>query len=117
MKKFILIFSALFFMASFGFAQHIVDNSGKTYYDSSKTKLKEVYSYKEVNVFSPTGDNTIIAVNKKKHGPYFYYYENGKLKISGWFKNDLKDGVWKEYDEKGKLLETKTYIAGELKEE
>jgi antitoxin component YwqK of YwqJK toxin-antitoxin module len=117
MKKILLLAATLFFMMQFAYSQHIEDNSGKTYYDSARTKLKEVYSYKEVNVFSPKGDHSVVEVIKKKHGPYFYYYENGKLQISGWFKNDNKDGVWKYYDEHGKLTKTETYVNGELQEE
>jgi antitoxin component YwqK of YwqJK toxin-antitoxin module len=95
-------------------AQHIQNNSGKTYYDSARTKPKEVFSYKEVNTFSIEGDHSIAKVSYKKHGPYFYYYENGKIKIHGNYKNDKKDGDWKFYDEQGKLIKTEKYLNGEL---
>jgi len=32
------------------------------------------------------------------------YYENGKLKYEGEFKNSKKHGKGKEYDENGKLI-------------
>jgi len=115
MKKFLLIVASFFIFQMSIFAQHIDNNSGKTYYDTGRTKLKEVYSYKEINTFNINGDHTVANVTQKKHGPYFYYYEGGKLKISGNFKNDKKDGLWKYYDENGKLIKSETYVDGELK--
>jgi len=115
MKNFLMILAAFFIFQMSVFAQHIDKNSGKTYYDTGRTKMKEVYSYKEVTTFSVTGDHSVSNVAQKKHGPYFYYYESGKLKISGNFKNDKKDGIWKYYDENGKLLKSETYLEGELK--
>ena len=110
-----MILTAFFIFQMSVFAQHIDNNSGKTYYDTGRTKMKEVYSYKEVNTFNINGDHTVANVSQKKHGPYFYYYESGKLKISGSFKNDKKDGIWKYYDENGKLIKSETYVDGELK--
>jgi uncharacterized protein len=115
MKNFLMILAAFFIFQMSVFAQHIDNNSGKTYYDTGRTKMKEVYSYKEVNTFNINGDHTVANVTQKKHGPYFYYYESGKLKISGSFKNDKKDGLWKYYDENGKLIKSETYLDGELK--
>jgi antitoxin component YwqK of YwqJK toxin-antitoxin module len=114
MKKVISICFFSIFITFLAFSQHIEGNSGKTYYDSAKTKLKEVYSYKEVNVFSPTGDHSIVNVIQKKHGPYFYYYENGKIKVKGSYKNDKKDGEWIYMDEHGKPIKTEKYVDGEL---
>ena len=115
MKKFLIIMTAFFIFQMTAFTQNIDNNSGKTYYDTNRTKLKEVYSYKEVSTFSVTGDHTVANVTQKKHGPYFYYYETGKLRISGNFKNDKKDGLWKFYDENGKLQKSESYLDGELK--
>jgi len=96
------------------FSQHITDETTKSYYDEAKTKLKEVFSYVEVNTFSEKGDNQIIGKTMKKQGPYFYYYENGKLKIQGNYKSDKKHGTWLYYDEKGTLLKTEEYKDGEM---
>src|SRR5438132_1047647 len=115
MKKLILF--SLFFMAiaSWSFAQdkHKAGDQGKTYYDAAKTKPKEVYMTKEFTVADPDDpDHPTIYI--KKDGPYFYYYENGKLKIEGWYSNDEKSGEWKYYDEKGKLVNTEKYAKGKL---
>lgn len=50
----------------------------------------------------------------KKIGTYKEYWDNGKLKEEGNFKDDKKDGKWSEYDITGKKLIEKTYIDGEL---
>ena len=44
------------------------------------------------------------------------YYRNGRVKISGTYMMGLKDGMWIEYDEIGKILTTVKYKDGkELK--
>jgi len=114
MKKLSLLTFFVVAAMSYVCAQHITDETTKSYYDESKTKLKEVYSYVEVNTFSEKGDNQIIGKTMKKQGPYFYYYENGKLKIQGNYKSDKKHGTWIYYDEKGTVLKTEEYKDGEL---
>lgn len=114
MKKILFIFVSLIMLSKIGYGQHITDQTSKTYYDEEKTKLKEVYSFVEVNTFSEKGDNQIIGTKMKKQGPYFYYYENGKLKIQGNYKKDMKHGTWNYYDENGKLIKTEEYRDGEL---
>jgi antitoxin component YwqK of YwqJK toxin-antitoxin module len=43
-------------------------------------------------------------------GLYVRYYENGKLAESGYYAEGRKrDGVWKEYNEKGKLMSVSKY--------
>ena len=81
-------------------------DNGKTYYDADKTKPKEVFSFKETSKPGPGGK---AAVTKMKHGPYFFYYETGKIKISGQYRDDMKQGDWKYYDEHGTLKNTEKY--------
>jgi len=114
MKTLSLLLSLMLFGLGQVFSQHITDETTKSYYDEAKTKLKEVFSYVEVNTFSEKGDNQIIGKTMKKQGPYFYYYENGKLKIQGNYKSDKKHGTWLYYDEKGTLLKTEEYKDGEM---
>ena len=114
MKKRILVFASLIFFGSTLYGQHISDQSSKSYYDEEKTKLKEVYNFIEVNTFSERGDNQIIGTKMVKHGPYFYYYENGKLRIQGNYKRDQRHGTWTYYDESGKTLRVEEYRDGEL---
>lgn len=93
-------------------AQHITENSGKTYYDENENKLKEVYSYKQVTIFNP---RTSEDRKKKqvKHGPYFFYYKDGDIKISGRFKDGEKHGKWEYYTKKGNLTKVVKYKKGE----
>ena len=114
MKKLLLVLVGMVFLSSVGFAQHISDETSKSYYDEAKTKLKEVYSFVEVTTFSATGDQTITGTKMKKHGPYFFYYENGKLKIQGNYKGDKKHLTWTYYDETGKVLKVEEYRDGEM---
>jgi len=114
MKKLhLLLFLITTCLATSAFAQDIAGDNGKTYYDAAKTKPKEVFSYTEVYTINPN-DPKHPAVGHQKEGPYFLYYETGKLKISGQYKMDKKEGDWKYYDEKGKLTKTEKYAAGEL---
>jgi len=41
----------------------------------------------------------------KKHGASSIYHPNGKLKISGWYKQDLRDSLWLFYDTLGKEID------------
>lgn len=114
MKKMILLLAAFLMMSGLVSAQHIDSEHGKTFYDAAKTKLKEVYNYKEINEFSVTGNHQVVEVKQIKHGPYFYYYEDGKIKISGQYKDDKKHGIWKYYDESGQVIKQEEYKEGEL---
>ncbi len=38
-------------------------------------------------------------------GPVVYYYEDGKVSRSGYLKNGIKVGEWKNFDESGKLID------------
>ena len=53
--------------------------------------------------------------NGKKEGPYkSFYWNNGNLMLEGTYKNGVKDGIERWYDNDGELEEEKTYINGEL---
>lgn len=49
---------------------------------------------------------------KLLNGQYNEYYLNKNLKLQGTFKNGLKDGVWKSWDEDGKMIETSNWKGG-----
>lgn len=51
----------------------------------------------------------------KKNGPAHTYYFNGQLATSGFFKNNLKSGTWKYFDEQGKLIESAKMKNGVVK--
>jgi antitoxin component YwqK of YwqJK toxin-antitoxin module len=113
MKK-ILVFTLAFFM--FGLMVKAQGNDGvKTYYDAAKTKMKEAYMTRSVYTFG--ADPGSAEKVEQKHGPYYLYFENGKLQISGSYNADQKDGEWKYYDDKGKLLKIENYKNGVLQEE
>jgi antitoxin component YwqK of YwqJK toxin-antitoxin module len=40
-----------------------------------------------------------------RQGPNITYFENGKLRYSGYYKNDGRDSVWLYYDTLGKIAE------------
>ena len=48
-------------------------------------------------------------------GPWKYFYENSQqVKWEGIFKNNLKNGTFKEYDITGKVIKTEEYLNGQL---
>jgi antitoxin component YwqK of YwqJK toxin-antitoxin module len=46
-------------------------------------------------------------------GAYKEWYSNGQLRLEGLSKNGKKDGIWKEYDEKGDLVNEFIFDEGE----
>lgn len=67
-------------------AQHLV----KTYYDSTQIPtLKEYYFVKS-------------ATDTTKNGEYIRYSRESKALVSGYFKDGIKDGIWKEFYPDGK---------------
>jgi antitoxin component YwqK of YwqJK toxin-antitoxin module len=104
MKNLILFVLFIIHLSIVAKAQNVEGENGKTYYDNEKTKPKEVFSFKENTRFDPNDRAAKPIISRVKHGPYFYYFENGKLKVSGQYKDDKKHGEWKYYDERGTLL-------------
>jgi len=113
MKKLLLALLKVMVVANFARAQGVPEQHNKTYYDAEKTKMKEVYALREETQMDPANPSASKSISIK-HGPYFYYYETGKLKISGQYKDDKKSGEWKYYDEAGKLNKTEKYENGNL---
>ncbi len=72
-------------------------------------------TYKKGYVISRERINRLDA-EKRKQGLWKFFHENGLVSLEGRFNNDLKDGYFKEYDEKGKLLFTTKWIEGEKQE-
>jgi antitoxin component YwqK of YwqJK toxin-antitoxin module len=52
-----------------------------------------------------------------KDGSFKEYYPNGKVKMTGEFKRDKRDGTWRLYDETGKLLMKRNYDEGKVTKE
>ena len=61
--------------------------------------------------YSETGNELSITVyeNGKKEGFTVVKYPNGAIHYTGEYKNDKSVGVWKTYDEKGKLVTEKDF--------
>lgn len=55
--------------------------------------------------------------NGFKNGSFTEYYPNGEVKMTGRFKDDKQDGVWRLYDENRKLVMKRTYDEGVVKKE
>jgi len=52
--------------------------------------------------------------NGKLDGPVRYYYENGRVRSEGVFKNGLLFGKWKNYSEEGRLISIDDHGEGNL---
>lgn len=48
--------------------------------------------------------------NGLKQGRWKFFYDNGIVKLDGVFKDDRKNGYFKEYDENGQLLSVKKFL-------
>lgn len=51
----------------------------------------------------------VFSQQKHNDGPYKQHYENGQLKLEGYYKNNNKTGIWKEYYEDGQLSDEYTF--------
>jgi len=84
--------------------------------------------------YSPAGDVITITEYKKgfmvdrmkvnrrdksgqKQGKWVSFWENGKIKTEGTFRDDKKNGYFKEYSEKGDLIHIQKYVDGTLQPE
>jgi len=52
-----------------------------------------------------------------KDGSFKEYHPNGKVKMTGQFKKDKRDGTWKLYDETGKQIMKRNYAEGKVTKE
>jgi uncharacterized protein len=48
----------------------------------------------------------------RKHGPWKYFYDDGKLRMEGYYKHGLESGYFKEYDKNGNLLTAAKFADG-----
>lgn len=66
------------------------------YYDNNTKIIKRKYFI----CIDIDNDGEIVEKKCKK---YFEYYRNGKIKIEGQYQNGKEEGVWKYFDDKGKI--------------
>ena len=118
MKKTILAVCALGLTIISVRAQVIDDENGKTffYYDTlSNKKVKEIFHHtQEIKVFTDNKGNSRDSMILIKSGPYTKYFENGTLECSGTYDRGTKIGVWKHYNNKGKLIRTEQWTLGKI---
>jgi len=50
----------------------------------------------------------------KKRGPWIEFHPNGLVAMEGYFMNDLKNGIFKYFDNKGNLLTIEKYRDGQI---
>ncbi len=119
MKQFLILVSAFCLTQSNSLKAQVIDDvAGKTYYyydESTHKKPKEVFHHKQMVTIFPDPNNYgeyIDSMYYVKNGPYTRYYEGGTLECSGFYKDEKKDGIWKYYDVKGKLLKEEKYTNG-----
>lgn len=74
----------------------------------SQSKEKEEKEYYENGKLKETG----FSIDGDATGIWKSYYENGKLKSIGKYIEGIEAGEWKFYDETGKLVETIKYFDG-----
>ena len=58
---------------------------------------------------------TSITYNDNmKDGPYEEYFQNGQMKLFGYFKKDRRDGTFEVYSEDGELQQKIVYESGRV---
>ena len=113
------LFCIIFGLNQSSSAQIIKPNDpGKTYYDSSYTKVYEVFHYLMEYQFETDQKNQkkFVRAVSIKDGPYIRYYPDGKLFCSGYFIQNEKDSLWKYYAKDGSIIKTELYREQELVE-
>lgn len=96
-------------------------SDGKIEYIEEMSKDNESLSQRK-SYFENGSPQSIFELTDKKKKIYSQkeFYETGNLKEEGAMQYNkasldyVKEGVWKTYDDKGKLLNEEIYIAGEL---
>lgn len=58
-----------------------------------------------------------IDKSGKKQGKWYFFYINGKIKTEGYYRDDKKNGYFKEFSEIGDLLNITKYIDDEIQTE
>lgn len=74
---------------------------GKKYFSSDSSQISEIFHFS-------LKDSTLS-------GPYESFYQNGSLRIYGWYVNDLPDSIWTYYYENGQKKATGNFRKGKPK--
>lgn len=80
-------------------------------YDNGITKFKGNFRFGKKHgqwmAFYPTGLawSELHFDKGLREGPNITYFENGKIRYEGYYRNDVRDSVWMYYDSIGNLAE------------
>jgi uncharacterized protein len=97
------------------FIDGLEEGIGKEYAQTDGRVIKLI-NYKKGFITDFENINKIDNANMKQ-GNWMGFYEDGTVKWEGEYKNDLKNGYFKEYSREGNLITTQKYIDGILQEE
>ncbi|OQX78816.1 MAG: hypothetical protein B6D61_04655, partial [Bacteroidetes bacterium 4484_249] len=97
------------------FIDGLEEGIGKEYAESDGRVIKLTY-YKKGFITDIENINRIDRAGMKQ-GKWKYFYEEGNISLEGEYKNDLKNGYFKEYAKNGNLISTSKYIDGILQED
>ena len=58
-----------------------------------------------------TGETKLLKnyKNGKLHGKIIYYWDNGRIRLSGQYDKMLRIGIWRTYNPKGELILEEKY--------
>lgn len=80
-------------------------------YNTGITKFKGTYRFGKKHgqwmSFYPSGLawSELHFDKGLRHGPNLTYFENGKMRYNGFYRNDLRDSIWLYYDSIGNIAE------------
>lgn len=79
-------------------------------YDSLGTII-ELASYKKGYIIGRERINR-YDTELREHGPWKWFFDDGKIKADGHFKHGLRNGIFRSYSVEGDLLKIEKYIDG-----
>jgi antitoxin component YwqK of YwqJK toxin-antitoxin module len=89
------------------------DGLSKEYGEDGRVVTLTVY--KKGYVISREKINRLDSEGRKQ-GLWKFFHDNGLIQMEGTYRNDLKHGYFKDYDEAGKLIATSKWADGEKQE-
>jgi antitoxin component YwqK of YwqJK toxin-antitoxin module len=82
------------------------------YVHTKRDSIWVYYSY-----YTKTVSNKTAYTAGKRNGSSLSFYPDGEIAEEVWWKEDMKDGVWKQYFENGRLKLSAAYRNGKLEGE
>ena len=97
-----------------------IQSDGSDTYYGKDGAIERTFVYKENKIVSqiyyyPNGQKqTMIPGTYSLNGEYKHWYPNGQLSFSGYYKDNLKDGDFEQFDESGTSVKKGVYKEGNL---